>query len=153
MKKQQWFSMFILSLTLAGCAQSHNQTSGAIMGTLAGGLVGSAFGSGDGKALAVGVGAVLGAVIGSNVGEKMDQNDRAMAESAANKAAKSPIGQEITWNNSSTGHSGSAKTVQLGRDSQGHECRKIEQQVTVDGKTDVILVDICLINDHWVVAA
>lgn len=153
MKQQQWMSILLLGASFAGCAQTDNQNTGLIMGGVTGGLIGSAFGSGSGKAAAVGIGAVLGAIIGSNVGAKMDQNDRVMAEDAAGAAARAPVGEEITWRNTNTGHSGSAKTVQLGTDAQGNECRKIEQQVTVDGKTDIILVDICLINNHWVAAA
>ena len=153
MKKQIWMSSLLLAAALAGCAESNNQTSGMILGGVTGGLIGSAFGSGDGKAVAVGVGAVLGAVIGSNIGAKMDQNDRGMAEQAANKAAQAPVGQEIRWNNAGSGNSGSAKTIKVGANAQGYECRQIEQQVTVEGKTDVILVDICLIDQHWVVAS
>lgn len=156
MKKVIWMSSAMLIATLAGCAtdeMSSNQATGMVLGGLTGGLIGSAFGKGDGKVVAVGVGTLLGAVIGSNIGAKMDQNDRAMAEQAADKAAQAPIGEEIRWNNSQSGNSGSAKTIKIGADAQGHECRQIQQQITVEGKTDVILVDICLIDNHWVVAS
>lgn len=155
MKKVIWMSGAMLMATLAGCADemSSNQTTGMVLGGLTGGLIGSAFGKGDGKVVAVGVGTLLGAVIGSNIGAKMDQNDRAMAEQAADKAAQAPVGEEIRWNNSKSGNSGSAKTIKIGTDAQGHECRQIQQQITVEGKTDVILVDICLIDNHWVVAS
>jgi len=146
----------MIASLLTGCMYSSdsnnnkNQESGMVLGGIAGGLIGSAFGKGDGKAAAVGVGVLLGAIIGSEMGAKMDQNDRAMAEHATNQAAQAPIGQSIQWHNDANGHSGSAKTVKVGTDSQGHECRKIEQQVTIDGKTDIITIDICLIDNHWV---
>ncbi len=153
MKKQLWIGPILLAAALAGCVASNSQTSGTILGGLTGGLVGSAFGKGNGKTAAVGIGAVLGAVIGSNIGANMDQNDRDLAETAAHNAARAPIDQEIHWNNTNSGHSGLAKTIKIGTNAQGDECRKIEQQVTIDGKTDVILIDICLIDRHWVVAA
>ncbi len=153
MKKIKWISSLMLIAMLSGCVESNSQTSGTILGGIAGGLAGSAFGHGDGKAVAVGVGAVLGAMIGSNIGSKLDQNDQAMAEQAANKAAKAPIGQEIRWNNDKNGNSGSAKTIKIGVNSNGQECRQIEQQVTIEGKTDVVLIDICLIDNHWVSAS
>jgi surface antigen len=153
MKKTKCISGLMFLAMLSGCAESNSQTNGVILGGIAGGLAGSAFGTGGGKAVAVGVGAVLGAMIGSNIGAKMDQDDRVMAEKAANKAAQAPIGQEIIWSNDKSGNSGSAKTIKVGVNAHGAECRQIEQQVTIEGKTDVVLVDICLIDNHWVSAS
>ncbi len=143
-----------LTIFFAGCdASNSNQTTGILLGGATGALLGSTIGNGDGKSAAIGIGAVLGALVGSQIGAKMDQNDRAMAQDAADKAAYAPVGQEITWSNSQSGHRGSAKSVQSGVDSQGHTCRKIEQQVTVEGKTDLIVVDVCMIDNHWVVVS
>jgi surface antigen len=126
-----------------------------VIGGVTGGLIGSAFKNGDGKtsAAAVGIGAVLGAVIGSNIGKSMDEHDKKMAEQAASEAVQSPVGQKVEWNNPNTGNSGSAKTLRIGKDSSGHECRQIEQEITVNGKSDVVQMTVCLIDDHWVVSS
>jgi len=142
------------TLLFAGCDNSNsNQTTGLLLGGATGALLGSAIGDGNGKSAAIGIGAVLGALVGSQIGSKMDQNDRSLAQDAAEKAATGPVGQEITWSNNQSGNKGSAKSLQSGVDSQGHTCRKIEQQVSVDGKTDLIVIDVCLIDNHWVVVS
>lgn len=141
-------------VALTGC-ESDKQNTGMLLGGVSGALIGSAFNTSDGStsAAAVGIGAVLGAVIGSSIGKKMDDQDKQMAEQAASQAVKAPVGEKIEWENPNTGHSGSAKAVRIGHDAQGNECREIEQEITVDGKSDVVDMTVCLIDGHWVVAS
>lgn len=141
-------------VALTGC-EGDKQTSGMFLGGISGALIGSAFKTGDGStsAAAVGIGAVLGAVVGSSIGKKMNDQDTKMAENAASDAVKAPVGQKVEWSNPNTGHSGSAKTLRVGKDAQGHECREIEQEITVDGKSDIVDMTVCLIDGHWVVSS
>lgn len=140
------------ALVFSGCT-NNNQTNGAVIGGITGGLVGSAFGKGTGKVVAVAVGAATGAFIGSQIGAKMDETDHKLAEHAVHKATLSPVGEKIVWSNEHTGHSGSAKTIKVGTDKEGHSCRQIEQELTIEGKTEVVVVSLCRMNDgHWVVA-
>jgi surface antigen len=83
----------------------------------------------------------------------MDEKDRMMAEQAVHKAAQGTVGEKIIWSNEKTGNSGSAKTIKIGTDKDGHACRQIEQELTIDGKTEVVIIHVCQLNDgHWVVA-
>lgn len=153
--KQKVGALALASLVALGGCDYSNQTTGMLLGGASGALIGSAFNNSDGttSATAVGIGAILGAVIGSSIGKKMDDQDKQMAEGAASEAVKSPVGEKIEWSNPNTGHSGSAKTVRVGHDSEGNECREIEQEINVDGQSDVVDMTVCLIDGHWVVAS
>lgn len=154
MKKKLTGLALATLMVLVGC-EGDKQTSGMLLGGVSGALIGSAFNNKDGKtsAAAVGIGAVLGAFIGSSIGKKMDEQDKKMAESAASEAVQSPVGQKVEWNNPNSGHSGYAKTVRVGQDSQGNECRQIQQEINIEGKSDVVDMTVCQIDGHWVVAS
>jgi len=144
--------LMMSALVLTGCA-SDNQNTSMVIGGITGGLVGSAFGKGSGKAAAVGIGVLAGAFIGSQIGAKMDANDHKYAEQAAQQATRANIGDKIVWSNNSNGHFGSARAVKEGADTNGNPCRQIEQEITIDGKTEKVMLNVCkLKNGQWVVA-
>jgi surface antigen len=152
MKKEITTLLLASLIALTGCTND-NQTNGAVIGGITGGLIGSAFGKGDGKIVAVAVGTLSGALIGSSIGAKMDEKDRHLSDKAVQQATHAHVGERIIWNNDSNGHYGSAKTIKIGVDKDGRPCRQIEQEINIDGKKEIVIIDIVQMSDgHWVVA-
>jgi len=150
--KKELSGLLVMAMALSGCTNNY-QNNGMVLGGITGGLVGSAFGSGDGKAAAVGIGVLTGAFIGSQIGAQMDARDRQLADQAAQQASRANVGEKIVWQNSDNGHYGSARTVKVGTDKDGNNCRMIEQEITIDGKTEKVMLNVCQTKDgSWVVA-
>lgn len=127
---------------MAGCAQNaggtgiDGQTMGQVLGGVTGAFLGSQFGEGSGKIVASVAGAMIGAWAGSKIVEGMNAQDRSMYESASTRAAKAPVGQQITWYNPDTGNQGTITPTREGRSSDGSTCREYQQTVTIGGKTE-----------------
>jgi surface antigen len=116
--------------------EANKTTGGTLLGALGGGLLGSQIGGGTGKLIAVGAGTLLGAFIGHQVGESLDKADANYARGAQDRAHAAPIGQQISWSNPESGHSGTITPRREGNDSAGNYCREYQQTVTVGGKTE-----------------
>ncbi len=127
---------------LAGCGNTYGpdsygpkQTAGTLLGAVAGGLAGAQFGRGSGNLAATAVGTLLGAYLGSEVGKSLDKADQMYAQQAEIKARTAPIGQQITWDNPQSGHSGSFTPTRAGYDEAGNYCREYQTTVTIGGQT------------------
>ena len=126
-------------------------TGGTILGAVGGGVAGAQFGQGSGKVAAAILGTVLGAFVGHEVGESLDRADALAAQQAAQQAYIAPVGQTITWNASSSAHSGTITPTREGRDAQNNTCREFKQTVTIDGKqTDVTSTACRKADGTWV---
>ncbi len=136
-----------LALTLAACASpeerrpgevgaANKTTAGTVLGAIGGGLLGSQIGGGKGTLIAVGAGTLLGAFLGKSVGESLDRADVNYANQAQTKAHVAPVGQQISWSNPETGHSGTVTPRREGTDASGNTCREYQQTITVAGKTE-----------------
>lgn len=122
---------------LSGCTTDAGpkQTGGAVLGAIGGGLAGAQFGRGSGNLAATAVGTLLGAYIGSEVGQSLDRADQMYAARAEQAAYAAPIGQQITWNNPDSGHSGTYIPTREGRDDSGNYCREYQTTVNIGGQT------------------
>jgi surface antigen len=137
----------VVALALTACAApeqrrpgevgaANKTTAGTLLGAIGGGLLGSQIGGGKGTLIAVGAGTLLGAFIGHQIGESLDKADVDYARRAQDRAHTAPIGQQITWSNPESGHSGTITPRREGTDSAGNQCREYQQTVTVGGKTE-----------------
>jgi surface antigen len=137
----------VVAVSLAACAApserqpgeigaANKTTAGTLLGAVGGGLLGSQVGSGKGTLIAVGAGTLLGAFIGKSVGESLDRADVNYANQAQTKAHAAPLGQQISWNNPESGHSGTITPRREGNDTAGNYCREYQQTVQVGGKTE-----------------
>lgn len=77
------------------------QTVGTVGGGVLGGLLGSQFGSGAGRVFATIAGTAAGAWLGNQLGRYLDEQDRATAAAAVQKAAVT--GQPQNWANPQSG--------------------------------------------------
>src|SRR5262245_51389923 len=99
-----------LSMVVAGCQDGSSgigpkATIGGLGGAAGGGLIAAAAGGG-GAAIAAGV--IVGGLLGGGIGTLLDQNDKRLANQAAQRALESaPSGQATTWHNPDSGKSGS----------------------------------------------
>lgn len=129
-----------LALSLAACAgpdgRISKQTIGAGVGAAAGAGVGSLIGAGGGNTAAIIVGGVLGALIGSEIGRTMDENDRLLAEQAAQDALETyPSNAVNTWRNPDSGHSGTVTPgPQTASSTAERPCRNYTSTIQVDGR-------------------
>ena len=130
----------ILSLGMAGCAESGGygtkQTVGGLGGAALGGLLGAQFGSGNARVAYTGAGVLIGALVGSEIGKSMDEVDRTRANAAIGQAYSAPLGQQITWNNPNSGNYGSVTPVRDGTSQSGAYCREYQQSIHVGGRLD-----------------
>ncbi len=127
----------LVAIALAGCQNNpygEKQTGGALIGGALGGLAGSQIGSGKGQLAATAAGALLGLFAGSEVGKSLDRADRLAAERAQQQAYAAPVGQQITWSNPNSGHSGTITPIRDGRDQAGNYCREYQTTVTIGGR-------------------
>jgi surface antigen len=109
---------------------------GTVLGGVAGGFLGSQFGEGSGKIVASVAGAMLGAYAGGKIVQGMNAQDRGYYDSAANRAATAPVGQQVTWYNPNNGNQGTITPTREGRANDGSACREYQQTVTIGGKTE-----------------
>ena len=126
-----------LAVALAACSNTGNgekELGGTLIGAGLGGLAGSQIGGGTGRLAATGAGVLLGGLLGNQVGKSLDRADRQYAERAQASAYTAPVGQQITWNNPESGHSGTITPTREGRDSSGAYCREFQQTINVGGQ-------------------
>jgi surface antigen len=127
----------VVAVSLVGCqstGQGEKELGGTLVGAGLGGLAGSAIGSGTGQLAAVGAGVLLGGLLGNQVGRSLDRADRMAIERAQQSAYTAPVGQQITWSNPQSGHSGTITPMRDGRDAAGNQCREFQQTINVGGQ-------------------
>lgn len=137
--KSSRIAMIVMAaaLTLGACTQGHEKEEfGTILGGIGGAVAGSQFGKGTGQIAATAAGTLLGAFIGREVGKSLDKADMAAAQHAQTQAHTAPIGQQISWSNPESGHSGTVTPTRQGADSSGNQCREYQSTVTIGGKTE-----------------
>ena len=139
MKYMKLVLLAIALVLVSGCAsQSHRgerEVSGGLMGAALGGLLGAQFGHGAGTAAGAAAGVLIGALLGSEIGHSMDEVDRMRANEAVVKAHTAPLGDNITWNNPESGHSGSVTPTRDGYSDSGAYCREFYETVNIGGKS------------------
>lgn len=131
----------LLAVSLAACADNgqggaKKSDVGTILGGIGGAVLGAQFGKGTGQLVGVAAGALAGAYLGNQIGSSLDKADRAHMEQASTRAASAPIGQQISWRNPDSGHSGTITPTREGTSQAGEYCREYQQTVTVGGKTE-----------------
>ncbi len=139
MSKKFVMAAVISSVALTACSEGPGFSGtdlGTGIGAVSGAVIGSQFGGGSGQTVAAVVGALAGAWVGNKVAQGMTAQDRGYYETAANRAAAAPVGQQIVWNNPQSGNQGTITPVNEGRDSSGNACREYQQTVTIGGKTE-----------------
>ena len=133
-----------LSGLLAACGETTSKQSlGSVAGTLTGGLVGSS--RTDARAPAPSANAVplIGAWAAAGVGTRLDDNDRRHAAEAEYEALESTAaGASRDWRNPATGHRGTVTPGPAYSVNQ-YTCRDYVDQVTVDGKTEILRATAC----------
>jgi len=134
------FLILTAALALAGCSaqpyRGEREATGQLAGAALGGLLGAQFGSGSGALAATAVGVLIGALIGSDIGHTLDEVDRMHADEAVNKAHDAELGEQISWNNPESGHSGTVTPTRDGTSDSGDYCREFYETVSIGGKTE-----------------
>lgn len=130
-----------LGVATASCADGQYGTKeavGTLGGAALGGLAGSAIaGHGDGRGAGIILGVLVGGLIGNQIGKGLDKADRLEAERAAHKALeRGRSGEQVTWNNPDTGHSGYIVPKPAYKTDNGQVCREYQQTVTIGGKSE-----------------
>jgi surface antigen len=128
--------LVLCMLVLNGC-QSTNSERGALLGAVAGGILGNQVGGGSGNDIATVVGFLGGAMIGGSIGTRMDDVDRMkMAQAQHESLENGRSGDQTTWTNPDTGHSGSISPLSTNQTSDGKYCREFQQEVVIGGETE-----------------
>ena len=137
MKSAKMALAAVLVLTLSACSSGgEKENLGTILGGIGGAVIGAQFGKGTGQLVGVAAGTMLGAYAGREVGKSLDKADIAAAQQAQARAHAAPIGQQITWSNPESGHTGTVVPRREGTDATGNLCREYQTTVTVGGKTE-----------------
>ena len=137
MKSSHIVLVAVTALALAGCTEGREKEEfGTILGGIGGAAIGSQIGGGSGRIIAAAAGTLLGAFAGRELGKSLDKDDAAAAQKAQNTAHTAPIGQQITWSNPETGHTGTVTPTRQGTDQSGNQCREYQSTVTIGGKTE-----------------
>ena len=145
--------IFLIPFVFFACASNsyeNNQKAiiGGVGGATAGALIASAF---DANTAGVLGGLVLGGLIGGAIGDRMDAADRRDANRATHTALESkPSGTTTRWHNPDSGNSGTVTPVRTYQARSGEYCREYEQEVTINGETQVAYGKACRQPDgNW----
>jgi surface antigen len=137
MIRKSVFAVLSASILLCACSQTQSWGGGETLGTAggaaAGGLIGSQIGKGSGNAAATLTGVLLGGFAGNRLGATVDDNDRAAAARAEQRAYTAPVGQQVTWSNPNDSTSGTITPVRDGYVASGAYCREFQQTIIIDG--------------------
>ena len=132
-------AVMVVALGLSGCSsmmQTVENNPKAVLGSVLGAGAGAGIAAlaGGGAGAIVGA-AVGGALIGGVAGHYLDNRDKQMAATAAQRAfEQNQAGQPSVWKNPDSGNYGSitpTKTYQL---ANGQYCRQYEQTIVVGGQ-------------------
>lgn len=155
--------LFALSaLSLRAHAQSTPESLGTAIGGVLGGLLGNKSGSDSARKLGTIVGVAAGGLIGGQIGKLLNEKDKQQAGAATRKALDS--GSPQTWENSSSGNSGTVQVVDasarppttpsgVGEQSgtaPARTCKTVKQTITLkDGSTFDEDVTACKGPNGW----
>jgi len=64
----------------------------------------------------------------------LNDDDKAAALRALNRAYLAPLSQAVTWKNPDTGHSGKITALRDGYTANGSYCREFQQTITIEGQ-------------------
>jgi surface antigen len=137
--------LLVVMFSLTGCLSGGaNQGAGTVLGGITGAVLGSKIGKGGGRVVAIATGTLLGAALGSKIGQYLDENDRRkMAAATQTSLENSPIGQETSWENPDSGHSGTVTPTRTYADNSSKPCRDYQQTVMIDGKAEILTGSAC----------
>ena len=79
-----------------------------------------------------GPGMLLSSWAGIDIGKTMNDASRNANKLAEKRAFTAPIGQQLTWNDPSSGNSGTVTATGDNYDNAGVYCRQFQQSVTID---------------------
>lgn len=137
MKSSRIALVAVAALALTACTEGKEKEEfGTLLGGIGGAAIGSQIGGGSGRIIAAAAGTLLGAFAGRELGKSLDKADAEAAHRAQTAAHTAPIGQQITWSNPETGHSGTVTPTRQGTDTSGNQCREYQSTVTIGGKTE-----------------
>jgi surface antigen len=132
----------LLASTLTGCVPGAGpkQTAGHLLGGAGGALIGSQFGKGTGQLVGVAIGALAGSALGGMIGQKMDERDRALAQSTmVSTLERAPDHQVRSWKNPNNNHSGNFRVTRTQEmPANNLVCRDYVHTVLIDGRQEQI---------------
>lgn len=132
-------------LFLPGCFDNKAQQ-GAGIGALGGGMVGGLLGPSKNREQNALIGAAVGGALGYLVGHEMDQNDQIKVNQALETNRSY---QTSRWVNPDSGTQ-YAVTPHPAQQVDGRECREMEIQTLIDGKTNTQTKVACRnTNGQW----
>jgi surface antigen len=117
------------SLAVGGCATTDKEDMGTFLGGVLGAVVGHKID--DGGTGGIVLGTLVGALAGKMIGQYMDKSDR---EQLAKTLNETPKGQEMHWQNKTSGNDFRVVPTSNYYDKGGKQCRTFTQAVTVDGQ-------------------
>lgn len=130
----------LVAANATGCATAAQGVSSnpkTVLGSLAGAGAGAGLAAlaGGGTGWVLG-GAALGGLLGGVIGNQMDDQDRIKAQLAAQQALESNrTGQQSSWQNPDSGHSGRVTPTRTYQNVSGQYCREFQQDVTIGTET------------------
>jgi len=79
-------------------------------------------------------GVLLSGWAGNEIFAAMDEADRVKNQQAERRAFTAQVGQQVTWNNPESGHSGTIIPVREEYSASGAYCRDFKQSVAINGQ-------------------
>lgn len=131
----------LIGTSLTGCmGEGPKEAGGHLIGAATGALIGSQIGHGRGKLAGVALGTLAGAYIGGMVGKKMDERDRAMAQSTMMETLEhAPDNAIRTWRNPNNHHTGNVRVVRTMEMPENNlVCRDYVHTVIIDGQQEKV---------------
>lgn len=132
----------LLASVLTGCSPGAGpkQTAGQLLGAASGALIGSQFGKGTGQLVGVAIGTLAGTTLGGMIGQKLDEQDRALAQSTmVATLERAPDNQVKTWKNPNNNHSGNFRVTRTQEMPANHQvCRDYVHTVIIDGRQEQV---------------
>lgn len=123
------------ALTACSWNDQRSETLGGVVGGVLGGVVGSKVGGGTGQNAAIIVGATLGTMWGQDVAKGLSNADKIFHErTTADTLEYGEPGEEVSWSNPDTGHSGTVTAGDTYRNADGQDCRTFETTVNAEGE-------------------
>ena len=109
--------------------------------------------SGAGYATATGLGVLLSGWASPDISAALDDTDRMKNQQAERRAYTAQIGQQVTWTNQATGHSGAIVPLRDGYSQSGAYCRDFKQAVLFNAQQKQGNVHVCQQADgSWKIA-
>ncbi|MEG3617778.1 RT0821/Lpp0805 family surface protein [Magnetovibrio sp. PR-2] len=140
----------LLIASLSGCSWSENRTEevGTVVGGLLGAVIGSKIGGGVGRDIAMVLGGTLGAFAGHDLAKELTNLDkRFLKQTTADALEYGKPGENTTWSNPNSGHSGTVSANDTYINKNGENCREFETTIHVDGESQTSTATACRSGD------